>query len=81
MARIEENAVVVTLVSNDEDLADLLRYLSKYDEFEQQHLVWLAGVWLKLNEATGVDSSRMDLGPSQADLPHPAQCSEHPKES
>ena len=82
MMRIEKNAVVVTLVSNDGDLADLLKYLSKYDELTQCGLLRRAQEWLTITcigGVSGADSARMDFGLDAISQPHSGHPSKPPE--
>jgi hypothetical protein len=68
--RVEENAVVVTVVCDDADLADLLRYLSKYDSMRKINLLDTAQQWLGLASPggfTGAVSASLDLSPDRKD--------------
>jgi hypothetical protein len=68
--RREENAVVVTVVCDDGDLADLPRYLSKYDSMRQQELLDLAKRWMGLTSPVGfigAVSAHLELSPDRKD--------------
>ena len=64
----EQAQVKVTLVANDADLVELIRYLSKYEPVRQFQLLSRAHDWLGLASAggfSGADSAQMDLSPAR----------------
>jgi len=65
-----QSAITVTLESNDQDLVELLYYLSKFSPLRQVQLLNLAKDWTGLLSSGGIigaKASRVDLSPARTD--------------
>jgi hypothetical protein len=72
---LRTSRVSVLVTSNDVDLHDLIRYLSRYPLEHQVQLLGCGEKWSGLAPPggfTGADSAQMDLSPVQTDQPPPA---------